>query len=104
VGRGLREDPVDTWLREQGLARRVAVQVPSYVQALQVVSQTDLVAWIPKGLADSLSRPLSLAVVPPRMDPGSYEEYMFHPRRSANDPASLWLRQITYDVREDVGF
>ena len=102
VGRGLREDPVDTWLGQQGLARRVAVQVPSYVQALQVVSRTDLVAWIPKGLADSLSRPLSLAVVTPPIDPGVYEEYVFYPRRTANDPASRWLREITYGVRGDL--
>ena len=103
VGRGLSEDPTDTWLRQQGLARRIALQVPSYVQALQVVSETDLVAFVPKGLADALAKPLGLAILAAPVDPGTYEEFLFFPARSANDPASLWLRNILHDVRGELG-
>src|SRR5262245_11407203 len=38
---GAREDPVDTWLREEGNHRRVALSVPHYLQALHVVSRSD---------------------------------------------------------------
>jgi DNA-binding transcriptional LysR family regulator len=45
VGRGLMEDPVDSWLRQEGLARNIALRVPSYLQALQAVSGSDVIAF-----------------------------------------------------------
>jgi DNA-binding transcriptional LysR family regulator len=102
VGRGLREDPVDSWLQQQGLVRHVVLRVPSYVQALQAVAQADLVAFVPKRLAESLARPLSLAVLPPPLDPGEYQEYLCYPRRAAQDAASIWLRKLTLETAEDL--
>ncbi len=98
VGRGLTEDPVDSWLRQEGLARQIGLRVPSYLQALQAVAQADLVAFVPKRLAESLAGPLSLAVVRPPIDPGEYQEYLFHPRRAAEDPASIWLRKLVLGI------
>jgi DNA-binding transcriptional LysR family regulator len=94
VGEGLTEDPVDSWLKEKGLTRRIALRVPSYLQALQAVAQADLVAFVPRRVAQSLSRPLSLTLIPPPLDAGEYQEFLFHPRRSSNDPASIWLRKL----------
>jgi DNA-binding transcriptional LysR family regulator len=98
VGRGLSEDPVDRWLRDERLTRQIALRVPSYLQALQAVAQTDLVAFVPKRLAHSLAKTLSLAVLPPPIDPGEYQESLFHPRRLAEDPASIWLRKLVLDI------
>jgi DNA-binding transcriptional LysR family regulator len=92
VGRGQREDPVDTWLREHGVERQIAVTVPSYLQALHVAARTDLAAFIPKRLIEALAGWLSLAMVPSPIDPGIYEEFMFHPARAEADPGSVWLR------------
>ena len=50
VGREFAEDPVDTWLREEGRERNVALTVPHYLQALHVVAQSDLIAVIPERL------------------------------------------------------
>jgi DNA-binding transcriptional LysR family regulator len=100
VGRGLSEDPVDRWLRQEGLARKIALRVPSYLQALQAVAQTDLVAFVPKRLGESLAKPLSLAVLKPPIDPGQYEEYLFHPHRADRDPASIWLRKLVLEIGE----
>ena len=100
VGRGLTEDPVDSWLRQEGLARKIALRVPSYLQALQSVAQTDLVAFVPKRLAEYLARPLTLALLRPPIDPGEYREYLFHPRRTAQDPASIWLRKLVREIGE----
>jgi DNA-binding transcriptional LysR family regulator len=98
VGRGLAEDPVDIWLRKEGLSRHVVLRVPGYLQALQTVAQSDLIAFVPKRLAESLTRPLSLDVLPPPIDPGEYQEYLFHPLRAAQDPASTWLRKLALEV------
>jgi DNA-binding transcriptional LysR family regulator len=98
VGRGLTEDPVDSWLREEGLARKVALRVPSYLQALQTVAQSDVVAFVPRRLAESLTKPFSLVVLPPPIDPGEYQEYLFYPLRAVQDPASLWLRELVLEI------
>jgi DNA-binding transcriptional LysR family regulator len=98
VGRGLSEDPVDTWLRQEGVERKIALRVPSYLQALQVVAQEDLVAFVPKRLAESLARRLSLVMLPPPIDPGEYQEHLFYPLRAVRDPASLWLRKLVDEI------
>jgi DNA-binding transcriptional LysR family regulator len=94
VGEGLTEDPVDTWLKEKGLTRQIALRVPNYLQALQAVAHANLVAFVPKRLAQSLARPLSLTLIPPPLDAEEYQEYLFHPRRVSHDPASIWLRKL----------
>jgi len=103
VGRGLVEDPVDAWLREEGLKRQVVLDVPGYIQALQAVAQSDLVAFVPKRLAQSLATELSLRLIPPPIDPGEYQEYLFHPRRSEQDAASIWLRNLTLEIGARLG-
>ena len=75
----------------------------SYLQALQAVVQSDLAAFVPQRLAESLTRPLSLAVLRPPIDPGEYQEYQFHPRRAAQDPSSVWLREIALDIGKHLG-
>jgi DNA-binding transcriptional LysR family regulator len=102
VGRGLAEDPVDRWLREEGLTRQIVLRVPGYLQALQAVTQSDLVAFVPKRLAVSLAKPWSLAVLRPAIDPGEYQERLFYPHRTAQDAASLWLRRIAFDIAKDL--
>jgi len=103
VGRGLTEDPVDTWLREEGLTRHIVLRVPSYLQALQAVAQTDLVAFVPKRLAESLAKAWSLALLRPPIDPGEYQEHLFYPRRVIQDPASIWLRKLALEVGKQLG-
>jgi DNA-binding transcriptional LysR family regulator len=78
------------------------LRVPSYLQALQTAAQSDLIAFVPKRLAESLARPLSLAVFAPPIDPGEYQEYLFHPLRAAQDPASIWLRSIALEIGQQL--
>jgi len=98
VGRGQREDPIDSWLRDKGVQRRIALVVPSYLQALHMVAHTDLVAFVPRRLIDTLADRLSLIAVPPPIDPGKYEEFLFHPSRAQADPCSIWLRNMVLEV------
>jgi DNA-binding transcriptional LysR family regulator len=98
VGKGTVEDPVDVWLRQEGFTRRVVLRVPSYLQALQAVAGSNLVAIVPKRMAESLAEPLSLRLVPPPLDPGTYQEYLFYPRRTMKDPASIWLRKLILKI------
>jgi DNA-binding transcriptional LysR family regulator len=102
VGHGLEEDTVDTWLRESGVERNVALRVPTYLQALQTVAHTDLVAVVPKRIAKSMARSLSLEIRKSPIDPGTYNEYVFYPKRTAHDAGCRWLRELTQAVRADI--
>ncbi len=98
VGAGEREDMIDGWLRRQGIERRVALVVPSYLQALRMAARTDLVAFVPSRLVAALGGPLSLAAMAPPIDPGIDEQFMFHPTRAHVDPGSIWLRNLIIDI------
>jgi len=90
---GAREDMIDGWLRRRGIARRIVLTVPSYLQALRMAARTDLVAFVPGRLIGALARPLGLKQVAPPLDPGTDEQFMFHPTRAQLDPGSVWLRR-----------
>jgi len=102
VGHGLDEDPVDEWLREAGVSRRIALRTPTYIQALHTVARTDLVAVVPSRLARSMTRSLPLECRQLPLDPGQYHEYVFYPTRTMHDAGSLWLRELTRVVRSDL--
>ena len=78
--------------------RRIVLSVPSYVQAVHAAAATDLVAFVPTRLAQALARHLPVAVLPPPIDPGTYQEFVLHPRRRQRDPASLWLRELVVEI------
>jgi len=92
VIRGQSEDLIDIWLRPKGIERRIALVVPGYIEALHVTARTDLVAFVPRRLIGALAGPLGLQMVPPPLDPGTDEQFMFHPTRAQLDPGSAWLR------------
>jgi DNA-binding transcriptional LysR family regulator len=101
IGADRSEDYIDVWLREHGIERRIALTVPSYLQALRVAAQTDLVAFVPSRLVAALRDSLPLQVIRPPADPGVDVQVMAVPRRLHADPASIWLRaQITRIVQQ----
>lgn len=100
--RGQNEDLIDTWLRAKGLERRIALVVPSYIEALHVAARTDLVAFVPRRLIAALARQLSLATVAPPIDPGIDEQFMFYPTRAQMDPGSIWLRTLMLGIGREM--
>ena len=103
VGREFSEDPVDTWLREEGYQRNIALTVPHYLQALHVVAQSDLIAVIPERLIRAYSAVLDLGVLPVPLDAGTFHEYLLHPATKHSDPGCEWLRGVLNDVAKSLG-
>jgi DNA-binding transcriptional LysR family regulator len=95
-------DPLDAWLLKEGVERRIGLTVPSYLQALHAAAASDLVAFVPRRLAEALAARLSLAIVKPPIDPGSYEEFLFFPQRRDSDAAAQWLRDIVLAIGSEV--
>lgn len=103
VGREFTEDPVDTWLREEGYQRNVALTVPNYLQALHVVAQSDLVAVIPERLVRAYSAVLGIDVLRVPLDVGTFDEYLLHPATKHADPGCAWLRGVLLQVAKSLG-
>ena len=97
IGPGRREDMIDEWLRKRGVERRIALAVPTYLQAIRIAARSDLVAFVPSRLIAAFDPPILTAVAPP-IDPGIDEQFMFYPTRAQLDPASIWLRGLALDV------
>ncbi len=103
VGREFREDPVDTWLHQEGWHRNVALTVPHYLQALHVVAQSDLIAVVPERLIRAYSRVLDLDVLAVPLDVGTSYEYLLHPATKNADPGCVWFRELLHRVANSLG-
>lgn len=103
VGREFTEDPVDTWLRQESHQRNVALSVPYYLQALHVVSQSDLIAVIPERLIRAYAGVLHLDLLPVPLDVGTFDEYLLHPAPSHADPGCIWLRGVLQSLAKVLG-
>ena len=103
MGRDSGEDPVDTWLREEGLARNVMLTVPHYLQALHVASQSDLIAVIPERLIRLYGEALDVGVVAVPLDVGTFDEFLLHPAASHHDTGCIWLRGVLGEVARSLG-
>lgn len=98
VGAGERDDAIEPFLRQAGIERRIALAVPSYLQALRMTARTDLVAFVPRRLIVALAGPLDLVTVEPPIDPGEDRQYLFHPVLAQFDPGAAWLRELVLKV------
>jgi DNA-binding transcriptional LysR family regulator len=103
VGREFAEDPVDTWLRQEGLERNVVLTVPHYLQALHVVSESDLIGVIPERLIRAYAGILDLDALKVPLEVGTFEEYLLHPARSRDDPGCVWLREVLMEIAKSLG-
>ena len=103
VGQGFFEDPVDTWLRQEGFQRNVALTVPHYLQALHVVARSDLVAVIPERLIRAFAVGLDVAALGVPLDVGTFDEYLLHSPQSHADPGCVWLRKVFHEIAKSLG-
>jgi len=103
IGREFSEDPVDTWLHEEGRERTIALSVPHYLQALHVVAQSDLIAVIPERLIRLYARALNLEVMAVPLDVGTFDEHLLHPARTHTDLGCVWLRALFKEIAMSCG-
>jgi DNA-binding transcriptional LysR family regulator len=96
--RGVPRGVVDRLLEAQGLRRRVARTVSSFVVAPHVVAGSDLVLTVSELVARRFAAPLGLAVRPPPLPLPGYALRMAWHRRVDADPAHAWLRQQVIEV------
>jgi DNA-binding transcriptional LysR family regulator len=93
---------IDTLLEQQGLARRVALLVPHFVSAPFVVAASDLIATVPKRLAQRFVE-LSLQVLPVPLEMPPFRLTLLWHERFDHDAAHTWLRELLLTTAAKVG-
>ena len=92
---------VDRILHAQGLERRIALRVPHFATALEVLEQSDLVLTAPSSLSKCSAAPALMSYPVPLDIPEHAITMIWHPR-FAEDPAQRWLRELMVDVAREV--
>jgi DNA-binding transcriptional LysR family regulator len=89
---------VDAALAARGLARRIALRIPSFLAAPLVVARSDLIVTMPRRAAAEIAATLPIVVVePPLPLPGFDVSQLWHERQHA-DPRHAWLRRIVASI------
>jgi len=83
----------DGVLAKRGLRRRVRVSIPSFMQAGQLLCGHDLVALLPKRVAERLPERTGLVLRKPPLEMPTIDYFLFWHTRYDAEPAQRFLRQ-----------
>ena len=92
---------VDRVLDARGLQRRIALRVPHFATALEVLAQSDLILTAPSSLSQCTAASTLAFRTAPLDIPEHAVTMIWHPRFT-EDPAHRWLRELMVDVTSAV--
>jgi len=96
------EQMIDAALAEDGRLRRIAARATSGYALAATVSQTDLLATLPKNSAQALAKCLPLQILPIPFHMTPFDVTMVWHERLHRDPGHLWLRRLMRGVARKV--
>ncbi|MAK56316.1 MAG: LysR family transcriptional regulator [Pusillimonas sp.] len=88
-------------LQQQGLYRKVGVQVPNFIGVATVVGSSNLIATLPGRAAQLLARAHGVRVMKLPLDMPSYYVRQSWHERMQHDPAHKWLRNKVAEIFSD---
>lgn len=89
---------VDRVLATHGRERHIALRTPYFVGVPFMVARSDLVATLPRALAQEAATFTSLRLLPPPLELPSFRITMTWHERSHRDPAHAWLRDLSRNL------
>lgn len=100
--RGVAYGMVDEQLERRGLARRIALAIPHFLQVPFVVAETDCIATLAERVAQRFVTLLPLKIFPPPLEvPGFPVSILWH-TRTQHSPAHRWLREQLVEIAGQV--
>jgi len=97
-----REHVFEQFLQSKGLQRRVVVELSHFMSLLPIVETSDLIATVPRDLAEFFMRHGAVRHVDTPMKSPVIEVHLFWHQRLHKDPAHAWLRKQIYELfRQD---
>ncbi|TCD16145.1 LysR family transcriptional regulator [Oricola cellulosilytica] len=95
---------VDRHLEDFGRSRRVVAAMPQFLTAFAALSQTDLIATVPAGLARRFGTAFGLAVRQPPITIRTFEINALIHRRNDKSALHRWLlEQVVHVARDEAG-
>jgi DNA-binding transcriptional LysR family regulator len=89
---------VDDALAEIGMSRRVMLALPHFHSVAVAVARSDLIAALPRQMAEAVADHLDLAIHPLSVDIPAQELRLYWHRRHDRHPAHCWLREQIVDI------
>lgn len=89
-----REHLLEQALQKRGVERRVAVGLSHFMSLLPIIESSDLIATVPRDLANICARHGQIRIVEPPFKSPVVEVHQFWHRRLHKDAANMWLRSL----------
>lgn len=93
---------MDGQLAKHGHRRRVAALVPTFLAAPQIVAETDMVATLPRRLAQTFAQWLPIQLFEPPLDVPGFTLMQYWNAAKSADPAHVYLRESILRVAKEV--
>lgn len=101
VAEGTGHATVDASIQRRGIARKVVLTVPHFVALGHILAGTDMVATVPERYAQACLAPFDLRYLPHPVPLPDIGINLFWHARFHKDPASIWLRNVVFELFSD---
>ena len=91
-----REHVFEQFLQSKNIKRRVVVELSHFMSLLPIIETSDLIATVPKDLADFFVQHGDVRYIPTPMKSPVIDVHLFWHQRFHKDPAHIWLRQVIH--------
>ncbi len=85
---------IENKLRQQGIIRKIGVQIPNFLGLATVIGSTDLVATLPSRAARILGEQSHARVLPLPVAMPGYQVRLHWHERMQKDPGHIWMRNL----------
>jgi DNA-binding transcriptional LysR family regulator len=91
-----REHVFEKHLLQQGITRRVVLEISNFLSLLPIIESTDLIATVPQDLADFCVQHGQVRTVPTPVKAPVIDVQLHWHQRLQKDPGHAWLRSAIY--------
>ncbi len=93
-----REHVFERFIQEKGIQRRVVVELSHFMSLLPIVEDSDIIATVPKDLADFFVNHGEVRYVETPLKSPVIDVHLFWHQRYQKDMAHTWLRKLVYEM------
>lgn len=89
---------IDILLERAGVKRRVMLQVPGYLGLESIVSQTEMIATLPRDIGEAMARSEGLKLFKCPVQMPDFDVKLHWHARYHYDPGNRWVRQVCAEL------
>lgn len=93
---------VELTLQREGIADRIGARLSGFLPLAMIVAASDMVATVPKALADKVCEAASIKVLAHPLDLPTLHIQQFWHERFHHDPGNMWLRGLLGELYNSI--